>query len=346
MSDTAALIQKALDLGFEATGNGAGGVIDGQRVSLRFAYDRNAGSLAIVQSELTRPLDLGLEMHRREVARLDGRPGMTGNDDLDAEFVVHGDERERVRPLFWRRLCEQLVKLHRAAQDFRLDDRGCSLFFPSMFSYDERASWLGSALHAAATTVALLDEARVGVPAPAPLHEHAAAIETFAAARGLRWSTTPMLAAGRVDERSVQVGSRRSGRRAHHLVARLEFASALGLGLSLRRESFLDGLRTALGGQDIHAGEAAFDKRFLIRAEPAQASRAALLFDPIVRAQLLEIDQGIGAVHVDDQQISVEPIGAACPPEKVVGVIDALGEIAARIERNLLHGAEQSGPYR
>lgn len=346
MSDTEALIQRALELGLDAAGNGAEGVIDGQRVSLRFEYDRNAGSLAIVHGWLTRPLDLGLSMQRREVAQLDGRPGMTGDDDLDTEFAVRGDERERVRPLFFRRLCEQLVGLHRSAQDFRLDDQGCALFFPSMFDEDERASWLGRALHAAAATVALVDEARADVPAPAPLKAHAEAIHAFAGARGLRWSTTPMLADGRVDERAVQLGSRRTGRRAHHLVARLGFASELGLGLSLRRASLLDGLRTALGGQDIVVGEATFDKRFLIRAEPTLAPRVAQLFDPIVRAQLLEIDHGVGPVHVDDQRFLVEPIGAGCAPEKVVGLLDALGEIAARIERNLLHGAEQSGPYR
>ena len=154
------------------------------------------------------------------------------------------------------------------------------------------------------------------------------------------------VAEGRLDERALRVGARRSGRRAHHLGARLAFAAPLALGLALRREGLLDGLRTAFGGQDIQVGDAAFDRRFLIRAEPAHAARAALLFDPLVRAQLLEIDHEVGALRIDDEGLVVEPIRAERPPGKVVAMIDSLAELAARVERNLLHGAEQTGPYR
>lgn len=346
MWQAAQILQAARELGLDDADGGAAGEFEGQRVSVKVAYDSNARSVAVVRGWLSRPLELGLTMRRREVARLDDRPGASGNADLDAEFAIRGDERTQLRALFCKPLCAQLLALHRASQELQLDDTGCAIFLPSIFAIDDHARWVERSLHAVATTVALLDEARVGVPMLAAWRPHAEALQAFAAARGLHWGKTPLLTEGRLDERALRVGARRSGRRAHHLRARLAFASPLALGLALRREGLLDGLRTAFGGQDIQVGDAAFDRRFLIRAEPAHAARTALLFDPLVRAQLLEIDHEVGALQIGDEALVVEPIRAECPPGKVVGMIDALAELAARIERNLLHGAEQTGPYR
>ena len=141
MWESAQLLQAARELGLDDADGGAAGEFEGQRVSLKVAYDSNARSLAIVRGVLARPLDLGLSMRRREVARLDDRPGASGNADLDAEFAIRGDERTQLRALFGKALCAQLLALHRASQELQLDDTGCAILLPSIFAIDDHARW-------------------------------------------------------------------------------------------------------------------------------------------------------------------------------------------------------------
>ena len=224
MSETAELVQAAITLGLEAVKGGAEGFFEGQRVSLHTEYEGNGPTLTVVRGWLSRPLDLGLEMHRRELASMSDHEGITGNSDLDAELAIRGDEKVRVRAFFNRTLCEHLLAMHRRAQDVRLRDVGCSLLEPSVNVAERRRSWLSYAFHTAAHTVNLLDEARAGVPVPTSLLAHAEALQAFASRRNLRWTLTPLLAEGRLEERRLQVGSVRTGRRQHRLGAQLGFS--------------------------------------------------------------------------------------------------------------------------
>src|SRR5262249_10087486 len=119
----------------------------------------------------------------------------------------------------------------------------------------------------------------------------------------------------------------------------------LGTGLTVRRAWLLDGLHTLLGGQDITVGDEGFDRRFLVRADPAHAGRGPLLLERDVCATLLAVDERAGPVTIDDRGVSVDPIAAKVAPETLVWAIDTLDEARARINHNLLHGGE-GGAYR
>jgi hypothetical protein len=346
MSDAEAILQTAAELGLAATADRAEGEIEGRRCTIDFTFDRNAVTVVFVRAFLDRPLDLGLSLHRREISPMIPIGGLTGDPDLDTELAVDGDDRDRMRAFFTRRLCEQLVAMHRRALDFRLRDEGCAVASQSLYVMEQRESWLRHALATAARTATLMEEARAGVPAPGGLSPHADALSALADRRHLRFGLTPILAEGRLDERWLRVRSVRTGRRHHHLAIRLDFAAELGLGLALHRESLLDTLRTVFGGQDLELGDAAFDRRFLIRAEPTQASTASRLFDHAVREALLDLDHRLGPLAIVDRGVELSPIPIACAPEALIGALDTLDEIAGRIERNLLHGGEDAGPYR
>jgi len=332
--------EAAVRLGIASRGGEAEGFIHGRPVSLKLNWiDQKAQIL--VSSRLEPPLDLGLEMHRRQVILIGGNVVSTGSDDLDIEFSISGDDPVRVRELFDAPLREHLVALHRASYDFRLRDGGCTLWGP----YDVDEAWIVGAANGVAQTVALLDNARTGLRPAAPLSGHAEALRTFATAHGLAFRGAPLAVTGRIDGRTIEIGSARTGRGRHHLAMRARFEVGLGLDLSIRREKLLDGLRTMLGGQDVLVGEEAFDGRFLVRIRPAQAGRAPALFDQQVRAALLALDERAGPVFIDDGGVRVEPIAASVEPETVVWAVDTLDGARARIERNLLHGGE-GGPYR
>jgi hypothetical protein len=346
MVRTSELLRAAEGLGLAVRDGAASGTIDGRRVSLGFELTGSReGMTAVVRGWLDPRLDLGLDMHRRAAAPLVEPEPVTGNTDLDGEFSITGDEPARVRELLDPPLCAHLVALHRAAHDLRLRDAGCS-FFGLYGLYDADEGWVERAVAAAAATVGLMDEARSRVRPAAPIAPHAAALRAFAGARGLGHADTPLRVRGSVEGRSIEVGATRTGRGRHHLHARAGFEAELGIGLRIHRQGILDALRTLLGGQDILVGDAAFDARFLIRADPERAGRVAALFDAGARAALLEVDARVGAVAVDERGVSVDPIPVDVDPGDVVRVIDTLTEVTGRVARNMVHGAEAAGPYR
>jgi hypothetical protein len=140
--------------------------------------------------------------------------------------------------------------------------------------------------------------------------------------------------------------AKRTGRNAYHFYANADFACELGLGLSLRREGVLDGLTAIVRGHDIQVGDAAFDKRFLLRADPASAERVAPLFDPPACEALLAIDARAGALTLGDRSIHIDSILLSFPPEDLGWLVDTLADVAGRISKNFLRGRADTGPYR
>jgi len=320
----------------------AEGLVDGRRVWIKIDWRAQMPHVS-VGGRLDPPMDLGLEMRRRDVVWTSLGPVSTGSDDLDSEFLIEADEPRRAATLFAPAVRDLLVALHRATYELRLRDGGCS--FHDTYSEGVDA-WIVRAAHAAAETAAIVDAARAGVPPAAPLRGHAAAIRTLSAARGLSIATTPLSATGAFDGRPIEIRSTRTRHRHHHLTLRAGFETDLGLDLAVRREGLLDGLSTLFGGQDMQVGDAAFDRRFLVRADPAHAGRVPGVLDHAVCAALVAIDERVGAVAVDDGGITVDPIEpSVAPPEALVAAVDAIDEARGRIAHNLLHGRE-GGPYR
>lgn len=342
MSLAGEIHEAAAALGIASTGGGASGLVDGRPVSFKIDWTKREGTL-VVHGHLAPRLDLGLEMHRLELTLLGANEVVTGSDDLDTEFSIRGDEPSRSAELFTAALRDHLAALHRAPYDFGVDDGGCAITDRQGVGSD--AAWIVRAARAASRTVSLLDEARAGVRPAAVLAGHAGVLRAVAAARGLAFASTPLSIAGRIEGCPVAIGSARTWGGRHHLDARAGFETELGVRLTVRRDKLLDDLRTMFGGQDINVGEKEFDRRFLVRADPAQEGRVRMLLDREVCMALLALDERAGAVTIDDRGVVIDPIAAKVAPETLVWALDALHEVRLRIEHNHLHGSE-GGPYR
>jgi hypothetical protein len=345
VTDLEAFLDHAASLGLTVSGSSAAGLVDGRRVELGITLSSNAGASYAVRTHLDPPLDLGLDMRERRLGRFGEAPVVTGHPDLDAEFSVSADEPERVRALFTSDLRGEVAALYRGSLDLRVHDGGCAVYATEGF-YVVDDAWLDRAVRGSGRVVALMDEARPQVPPAEPLLGHAAALRALAAARGLRLSTAPLLAEGVVEGLPITLGAARTGRRKHHLHAEIGLSTDLGLNLAVRRQGLLDEVRTLLGGQDIHVGDAPFDQRFLVRADPERAERVALLLDREVRAALLGADARAGEVHLGDRSLRVDPIPADRAPETLSWLLDTLVEAASRIAQNHVRGGAEAGPYR
>lgn len=333
----------ARTLGLVLRNSVAEGVLEGRRLSISVEWTTRQPQV-FVRCKLDPPLDLGLSMSRREVTLLGSNDFSTGSDDLDTEFAIGADEPARAAGLFTDALSRQLAALHRTPYDMIVDDAGVALTQQYGFGTDE--PWMVRAAHAAVETVELMDAARAGVAPALPITRHAASLTVFARARGLVATSAPFSVGGKLDGRPIDIVSVRTGRGRHHLAARAPFELELGLGLAIRREGIFDAIRSMLGGQDIQVGDAPFDKRFLVRADPPRAGRVGTVLDHDARALLLDIDQRGGPVSIDDRGISVEPIVPhSIAPETSAWLLEALDEARARVDRNLVHG-EAGGPYR
>jgi hypothetical protein len=339
------LLRRAEELGLTVSGRAAHGTIDGSRVSLAFELVDHQNWTAVVHGWMDPPLDLGLDIHRRVAVGLTQPEAVSGNPDLDSEFVIEGDEIARVEELLDAPLCARLVATHRASMEFNLRDTGCAIFgLYGIFDVDVR--WLDRALDAAVETARLMREARERVPPAARLASHEKALRACAAARGLALMGAPLRLWGEVEGRAVEIGATRTGRRRHHLHARAVLDGDLAIGLEVRRQGILDGIVTLLGGQDVLVGDAPFDRRFLIHARPERVERVAALLDADTRATLLAIDARVGAVAIDDRGVTVDPIDVGHEPEDLAWVLDALVEVTGQISKNLVRGGGAEGPYR
>lgn len=333
----------ASSLGLEIVDGGLQGTVEGHRVRAQSRYDKQGYLVTQVVASLAPAMDLGLDLHRVSVSL--PLPGAItlGSPDLDDEFRLSGDQPRRVRAFFTERLRERLVAVNQASYDIGLSDEHCRIYVLQQEA-DER--WMEGAVRHAAALVGLMEEARAGLPPAAPLVPHGRALAALAASRALVFRAAPLGLHGRVDGAPIAVSSRRTGRRRHEIAAHAELEPHLGVGLSVRRAGLLDGVRTLLGGQDVTVGEEPFDKRFVVRAEPAHERRAAALLSPDVRAALLEIDARAGGVEVDDRGVAVRAASDRWEPETLAWLVDALPSVARRIAQNLLQGTRDNGPYR
>lgn len=345
MTDLEAFLDHAASLGLAVSGTSAAGLVEGRRVELAITLSSESGTTYAVRTRLDPPLDLGLDMRERRLARLGEAEVITGHPDLDAEFSIAADEPERVRALFLGDLRAEVAALYRGSLDLRVHDGGCAVYATEGF-YIVDDAWLDRAVRGSVRVVGLMEEARSHVGPAHPLLGHAEALRAVAAARGLRLHTAPLAAEGTVEGLPITVGAARTGRRKHHLMVEIGLPTDLGLNLAVRRQGLLDEVRTLLGGQDLRVGDAPFDQRFLIRADPDRQARVAHLLDREVRAALLAADTRAGALHLTDRALRVAPIPVDRAPDTLGWLIDTLVEAAARIARNHVRGPAEAGPYR
>lgn len=131
---------------------------------------------------------------------------------------------------------------------------------------------------------------------------------------------------------TIQSVSRGSGKnRKTYTAFRMSLPSALGLGLQLGREGFLDKIgATITGNRDVQVGDADFDARVLVRAQDVESTRTRLARST-VREPILALLAIAPGATVDDQKIAIELIGARLRRDEVRPILERMADVAAAL---------------
>lgn len=334
-------LELASRLGLRVEGLRAHGSFAGRPVELR-VHAHNTSLSVKVTAPITPALDLGLDIGHRLLAP--AAPMRTlGDPEIDAEFFVHADEIARVRRLFGEELRAHVVATNRASLEMRIKDDACVLGAREpLHTLD--VGWTERALVASTKGAALVEAARAHVPAAHRLADAADELERYARSNGARFSPTPVWVVADTDAQRLEVVSRRTASGAHQLAAHVSFATPLGYGLELRRQSLADEVRSFFGADAIDLGHPMFQRQFVVQVSPLYRGRVGLLLAPEARTALLDLDAGGGPVAADDRGVRVDPLHDSVRPETLPALLDRLVDLGAQLVR-AAHGASK-GPYR
>ncbi len=123
----------------------------------------------------------------------------------------------------------------------------------------------------------------------------------IAEARGLSIDLPQTRMSGRVEGVHVEVDAQLRGQR-RVTVFTARFDRSLGVGLKLTRQSSLHAVGKLFGMVDVETGDPAFDDRFVVKGQPADAVKA--LLTPAVREQLVLLQQQAELLEVEDDRLS------------------------------------------
>jgi len=328
-------------LGFETSDDEAIGVFADRHVRVSAEDRRDAPPIVSVRVAY-KALDIGLEIRQRAFVPLLGEPeAATGDPALDAQYVFTCDERAQVRALVTGPLAAALSEAYMAVRHIVLGDDGCT---ERLTGFDLDA--VTQCLDRLTALAQLVDDARPDIPAPRSLAAHADALASWARRRSLRFVPSPLQVRGEIEDHRVSIRAVREHERRHHFEVHSRYTRKLELGLELHDAGRLARVAHFFGRHDVELGAPAFDDRFEIRLAADAEALAPRLFDPEIRALLLDVDSRRGPVRVGDNGISVGPIEpSAIAPADLVELGEALVEATTRIER-AVRGNRGQQPYR
>ncbi|MFO0555200.1 MAG: hypothetical protein U0271_42875 [Polyangiaceae bacterium] len=328
--------------GLSVRDSSAVGVFEGCSVSV---HSQGSQSIwAEVFGSIEPALDLGLTLGR---LRGRGRNAkvVTGNADLDGEFIIEADEPARARILFEGGLAALLVAYHRRLYEVSLHDAGCSIYIS-----ESGGDWVTTALGGVSEVAKLVATARPLLPVATPLAPYAPVFARFAEDWGLEMQTVPLVvrtpasgATTREVGASLEISATRIERCQYRLRMVAPFWSPLRAGLQLRRRTFADGVRGFFGEGDVELGDRSFDDRFEVSAE--KKKRTARLLGADTRARLVELDGKFGRVLLDDMGICLESGLEQIPPSALPRALEQFVEVVRGLTQNAARRA-QRGIYR
>jgi hypothetical protein len=266
-----------------------------------------------------------------------------GDEAFDKAFVVKGDEPARVQALLGHApLRDALQRVHASRWVFSLRDHG---FRVEQSGLSADAKWLEWALRSAAEVVRLMGEATTSVPCASPLAPHRDAWARLAESTGMQWTQTPLCVHGRHEGASICASAFRNGTLQYGLDVFVRFDRSLGLGLLVRPHGAMDALASLFGGQDIKVGDSRFDEKFVVKA--GQGGAAEVVLDSDVRATMVELVDGAGAVRLDDEGVTLREARFPSDPSRVPELVAKARSLATRISDNVVRlGARREGIYR
>lgn len=162
----------------------------------------------------------------------------------------------------------------------------------------------------------------------------------IAEARGLSLHADRNMLSGRTEGVHVEVHAAQHGD-VYRTTFLVRFDRTLGIGLRLERQAGLSRLGALVGMQDIETGDAAFDKRFVVKGQPESAVRTALT--PEVRARLVSLQAHASSLTVEDDHLRADVGWLVSEPEHLNGAIAAIAQAGAALSGV---GERSVGPYR
>ncbi|MEC7525949.1 MAG: hypothetical protein VYE22_39070 [Myxococcota bacterium] len=314
-------------LGLTLTGSPTRGLFSGPRVSLRQTMDGERAGLPVqvgmrivtsgsgknrqthyysyAKAFFPRSLELGLSVTPTNVvarafaALVGSRDLEVGDARIDPHYKIAAAEPEAA---------QALLRVPYLADALAVGASGA--FEPYVSDTELRYEMRGKCLDAGPLGAALdqaIDLARRILAAREEIGPTGAedvvdrAWRPIAEARGLALDVDQTRMSGRVEGVHVEVDAQLRGTR-RVTVFTVRFDRALGVGLKLTREGALHGIGKLFGMVDIETGDPAFDDRFVVKGQPADAVRA--LLTPEVRSQLVSLQQHAELLEVEDDRLT------------------------------------------
>lgn len=339
----------AARLGLQYQGDRVVGAIDGQNVQMR-TESRSAGksqqTFTVWESFIQPPFDLGLSVREKNllsgVAILFGQQDVhLGNPSFDEQFIVQGDDPERLQAAITPEVQAGLMRIVQAGYYASISDVAVHVETTGAEDHPGRITAL---LQNVAAIGRALERARSGISVAAPLVPHRERWAQFATLMGLRGLDCPLCMWGEIDGLFVQAYAIRVEGGAYHLEVRVRFPKPLGLGLVLRARQGFDNLSALFAGNDIETGDKAFDKAFVIRT--TREDLVPQLFDDGTRRRILEIHDK-HPVHLVDGGVMLRSQNLYDPTQ-----VPRLIAQAKAILEDIYAGAQRGGavgptrPYR
>lgn len=315
------------------------GLVDGVRVHLQ----QWMGQFVHVDfaAFLDPPADLRLSVRPAGVAsrlgELLGRHDIrTGDADFDAALDVHADEPARAQALLTAPVRAALLAWAGSNARFELTDEGVSLYVvPGAYSTLDVDDIVAN-VRAAAALAARVNEALRGVPSSTRLAADIAAWRAYAGAHALAFSASPLRATGALHGAWLAARAVATEGGAYGVELRLRFEAPLPWSLRVRPARFFDFLERTGEASPAATGDADFDREF--RVTTTDPARTRALLDADVRAALLGLHRGDGAVLLDADGLSVRT-AAMTDPAGFGDIVDRVAVVAQKLQR-------RAAPYR
>ncbi|MDB4932241.1 MAG: uncharacterized protein JWM10_4725 [Myxococcaceae bacterium] len=260
----------------------------------------------------------------------------TGDAAFDAALDVHADEPARAQALLTPPVRAALLAWARSGARFELTDEGVSLYvIPGTYSTLDVADIVAN-VRAAAALAARVDEALRGVPSSARLAPDIAAWRAYAGAHALAFSASPLRATGVLHGAHLTARAVATDGGAYGVELRLRFEAPLSWVLRVRPARFFDFLERTGDASPAATGDADFDREF--RVTTTDPARTRALLDADVRAALVALHRGDGAVVLDADGLAVRT-AAMTDPAGFGAIVDRVAVVAQKLQR-------RAAPYR
>ncbi len=258
-----------------------------------------------------------------------------GEPTFDAAFTIKADEPERAKKLFTPELQEVLLGWKRAGANLRITDETVHYWLIPGAWKSLTKDELENDIRVLVVLARALNAALTGVPSSQIHAPHVDAWRSYAAARSLDFSSSPLRVMGKlegslVSARAVAVDDQKYG-----VDLQLHFDEPLPFTLRVRPKRFFDFLE-ATGEASNIAIDPAFDDEF--RTITTDDVKARAFLDPAIRSALHDLHVADGDVTLDARGISVRT-KTMTDPASFGGIVDRVAAVARKIH-------DQAGPYR